>query len=66
MSQIITKEIDGAPLDIGGGRFGDVRRTQVNEFLFDFMPEVEWNRFERDGRNNINGELVSHPLEANI
>lgn len=27
-------EVDGAPLDIGGGHFLDVRRPDVNEFLF--------------------------------
>ena len=32
-------EVDGSPLDIGGGHFLDVRRPRVNEFLFGFMPE---------------------------
>ena len=27
-------EIDGSPLDIGGGHFLDVRRPEVNDFLF--------------------------------
>ena len=31
-------EVDGAPLDIGGGHFLDVRRPKVTEFLFQFMP----------------------------
>ena len=31
--------VDGAPLDIGGGHFLDVRRPKINEFLFRFMPE---------------------------
>lgn len=26
-------EVDGAPFDIGGGHFLDVRRPKVNEFL---------------------------------
>ena len=59
-------EVDGSPLDIGGGHFLDVRRPKVNEFLFEFMPEDEWNIFERDSRININGQMISHPLEANI
>lgn len=33
-------EVDGAPLDIGGGHFLDVRRPDVNEFLFRFMSEM--------------------------
>lgn len=59
-------EVDGAPFDIGGGHFLDVRRPKVNEFLFGFMPEEEWNRFTRDSRISVNGNMVNHPIEANI
>ncbi len=59
-------DVDGAPLDIGGGHFLDVRRPMVNEFLFEFMPESEWNLFIRDSRIAINGEMIGHPIEANI
>ena len=31
--------VDGAPFDIGGGHFLDVRRPNVNAYLFQFMPE---------------------------
>lgn len=58
--------VDGSPFDIGGGHFLDVKRPQVNRFLFTFMPEEEWSRFERDSRIVINGKTVGHPLEANI
>ena len=34
-------EVDGAPFDIGGGHFLDVRRPHVNNFLFGFMPKEE-------------------------
>lgn len=33
--------VDGAPVDIAGGHFLDVRRPEVNDFLFQFMPEPE-------------------------
>lgn len=59
-------EMDGAPLDLAGGHFLDVRRPQVVQFLFQFMPEKEWNQFSRDSRISLNGTLVSHPLEANL
>ena len=59
-------EVDGSPLDIGGGHFLDVRRPKVNEFLFRFMKEEEWDRYERDSRIQIGDDLVGHPLEANI
>lgn len=59
-------QVDGSPLDIGGGHFLDVRRPKVNEFLFRFMPEAEWDRYERDSRIQMGDDLISHPLEANI
>ena len=37
--------VDDSPFDIGGGHFLDVRRPKVNNFLFRFMPEEEWNLF---------------------
>jgi len=59
-------EVDESPLDIGGGHFLDVRRPKVNEFLFRFMGEEEWDRYERDSKIQIGEDLVGHPLEANI
>ena len=61
-----SREVDGYPLDIGGGHFLDTKRPEVNKFLFDFMPEREWNLFERDSRISINGREISHPFESNI
>ena len=59
-------DVDGAPFDIGGGHFLDVRRPKVNEFLFQFMPQEEWDKYERDSRIVVNGNVVNHPIEANI
>lgn len=59
-------EVDHAPFDIGGGHFLDVRRPDVNKFLFRFMPEEEWNLYTRDSRIVINGREVNYPIEANI
>lgn len=58
--------VDGSPFDIGGGHFLDVRRPKVNEFLFQFMPEEEWELFTRDSRIHVNDTMVGHPMEANI
>lgn len=58
--------VDGSPFDIGGGHFLDVRRPKVNEFLFQFMPEKEWNLYERDSRIQVGDQMVGHPFEANI
>lgn len=59
-------EVDGSPFDIGGGHFLDVRRPKVNEFLFRFLPESEWNLYERDSRIELDQMTISHPFEANI
>lgn len=59
-------DVDGSPLDIGGGHFLDVRRPQVNEFLFQFMAEEEWDKYDRDSRIQIGREEIGHPIEANI
>ncbi len=58
--------VDGSPLDIGGGHFLDVRRPKVNEFLFQFMPEGEWEKYERDSRIFIHGGMINSPIESNI
>lgn len=59
-------EIDGAPFDIGGGHFLDVRRPHVNAFLFRFMPEDEWNLYNRKTTLHVNGNVIGQPIEAHI
>lgn len=59
-------DVDGSPFDIGGGHFLDVRRPKVNEFLFGFMPEEEWEKYDRDSRIVVNGNTINYPIEANI
>ena len=58
--------VDGSPFDIGGGHFLDVKQEEVTSFLFGFMPEDEWDLYVRDSRIDLKGNMVSHPLEANI
>jgi protoporphyrinogen oxidase len=58
--------VDGAPLDIGGGHFLDVRRQRVLDFLFRYMPREEWREFERTAKIRIRGAEVEHPLEGNL
>ena len=59
-------DVDGSPLDIGGGHFLDVRNPEVLDFVFDFMPENEWDRYVRDSRIVVNGNTIGSPIEANI
>jgi protoporphyrinogen oxidase len=58
--------VDGHPLDTGGGHFLDVRRQEVLEFLFRFMPREEWTEFRRVAKIRLRGLDVDHPLEANL
>lgn len=58
--------VDNAPIDIGGGHFLDYKNEQVKEFLFRYLPEKEWNLYDRDSRIYMDEKEISHPLEANI
>lgn len=58
--------VDGSPLDTGGGHFLDVKDRRVLDFLFEFMPEKEWNLYRRDSRIEINHTIINSPIESNI
>ncbi len=58
--------VDGAPLDIGGGHFLDLKRQEVLDFLFRFMPREEWDLYDRVSKIRIRGLEIDHPLEANL
>jgi len=36
-----SKQVDGKPLDIGGGHFLDVKNKRVLDFVFKFLPKKE-------------------------
>jgi protoporphyrinogen oxidase len=59
-------EVDGSPLDIGGGHFLDLRRPAVLAFLFRYMPREEWQEFERRSTIRLRGIEIEHPLEGNL
>lgn len=61
-----SRNVDGSPFDIGGGHFLDVRRPITNSFLFKFMPEDEWNIFDRNSKIKVENCYIDHPIEANI
>ncbi len=58
--------VDGSPLDIGGGHILDVRRPRVDQFVFQFMPESEWDKYDRVSRIQIGDMVLDYPFEANI
>jgi protoporphyrinogen oxidase len=59
-------EVDGSPLDIGGGHFLDLRRPAVLDFIFRYMPREEWQEFHRRSTIRLRGVEVEHPLEGNL
>ncbi len=61
-----SEDVDGSPLDTGGGHFIDVRRPKVNEFLFRFMGEDEFNAHDRITKIRTAGTRIDYPFEANI
>jgi protoporphyrinogen oxidase len=61
-----SEEVDGAPIDIGGGHFLDLKNREVLEFLFRFMPEDEWILHKRTAKIRLRGQEIDHPLEANL
>lgn len=61
-----SEQVDGSPLDIGGGHFLDVRNPEVLDFVFSFMPIEEWDHYERDSRIVVNQNTINSPIEANI
>jgi len=61
-----SESVDGAPLDIGGGHFLDLKNKSVLDFVFRFMPRDEWDLYDRVSKIRIREIEVDHPLEANL
>ena len=61
-----SKEVDGSPLDTGGGHFLDLKKQNVLDFIFRFLPEKHWNRFDRVSKIRLRGQEIDHPLEGNL
>lgn len=61
-----SEQVDGSPLDLGGGHFLDVERKDVLALLFRFMPRSEWNEYSRVSTIRIRNTEIDYPLEANL
>ncbi|MBQ6128966.1 MAG: FAD-dependent oxidoreductase [Lachnospiraceae bacterium] len=59
-------DVDKSPFDTGGGHFLDVKDPAVTEFVFSYLPEDEWDLYERDSRIDLYGDMIGSPIEANI
>jgi len=58
--------VDGSPLDIGGGHFLDVKNETVKKLLFQFLPEKEWQLFNRISTIQYQATEMDYPFEANL
>lgn len=58
--------LDGAPFDFGGGHILDVRNAEARDYLFSYLPENEWNTFDRVTKIVVDGYEIDYPMEANI
>lgn len=61
-----SQEVDGAPLDIGGGHFLELKQKPVLDLLFRFLPRSEWQEYQRKSRILLRGVELDYPLEANL
>lgn len=61
-----SRQIDNAPIDVGGGHFVDVKNKKVLQFLFEIMPQKEWSLYERNSQIAIYNQFINSPIEANI
>lgn len=61
-----TEYVNGQPVDFGGGHILDTRSRKVDDFVFRFLPETEWNAFTRDSQIYFKGRLMGSPFEAHI
>jgi protoporphyrinogen oxidase len=59
-------DVDGSPLDIGGGHMLDIKKRDVLDFLFRFMPRPEWEEYARISTIKIRNREIDFPLEANL
>ena len=61
-----SKEVDGSPLEIGGGHFLDINNKNILDFFYRFLPEEEWNRFDRKSTIRLGDFEIDYPYESNI
>ena len=61
-----SEDVDGSPIDIGGGHFLDIRRSEALDFLFRFMPRSEWREYTRISTIKFRGKEIDYPFEANL
>lgn len=58
--------IEGGPVDIGGGHILDLKRKNVLDLVFSFLPKHDWECFERKTKIIVGNYEVGYPLESHL
>ncbi len=61
-----TRNIDGHTLDIGGGHFFHTKHQRVFDYVFQHLPEEEFNYYKRVSKIELDGVTIDYPVESNI
>lgn len=61
-----SRDVDGFPLDIGGGHFLDMKNKKASNYLFDFLPEAEWQVYDRVSNIIYKGNEIGYPFESHL
>lgn len=58
--------IDGGPVDIGGGHILGMKKPDVLDLMFSFLPKDEWVCIKRSNTIKVKDFEVGYPIEAHI
>lgn len=61
-----TKNINGHQLDIGGGHFFHTKYKEIFDYVFKYLPENNFNYFNRVSKLKIANNTIDYPLESNL
>ena len=61
-----TDIIKGHTLDIGGGHFFHTKHQEIFDYIFSFLPEDQFNYFERVSKIKLGDVTIDYPIESNI
>ena len=61
-----TEKIDGHQLDVGGGHFFHTKYPEVFEYVFSYLPKLEFRYYKRVSKIALDGTTVDYPIESNM
>ena len=61
-----TENIQGHQLDVGGGHFFHTKHPEIFEYVFQHIPEHEFNFIPRVSKLKMGDTTIDYPLESNL